>query len=117
MVRDVKPARWIVIAFALTAALSVLAMGALGAGLYMAVAPLLPGAPSSIDALSGDWVWPAMIVTGLAWSPAWLLVGVADRSLRGRAVGLPLRIAAGVLVLWLAAWLVWWIALAGRHAP
>jgi hypothetical protein len=117
MLRDVRPARWSVIAFALSAALSVLAMGALGAGLYMAVAPLLPRAPSSIDALSGDWVWPAMIVTGLAWSPAWLLVGVADRSLRGRAVGLPMRIAAGVLVLWLAAWLVWWIALAGHHAP
>jgi hypothetical protein len=117
MRRDIRPARWPVIAFALSAALSVLAMGALGAGLYLAVAPPLPGAPSSIDALSGDWVWPAMIATGLAWSPAWLLVGVADRWLRGRAVRLPLRIAAGVSVLWLAALLVWWMALAGNHAP
>lgn len=111
------PSRWFIIAFAVSAALAVLAMGALGAGLYMAVAPLLPGAPASIDALSGDWVWPAMIVTGLAWSPAWLLAGMADRWLRGRAAALPGRVGAVALLLWAAAWLVWSIALAINHPP
>jgi len=66
MLRQLKPIRRSVIAFAATAALAVVSMGALGAVLYMAVAPVLAGAPASIDALSGDWVWPAMIATGLA---------------------------------------------------
>jgi hypothetical protein len=113
-VQGLRHIRWSVAAFVASAVLAVLAMGALGGALYLAVAPLVPGAPASIDQLSGDWVWPAMIVTGLAWSPSWLLAGALAHRLRVRAAPLALRVAIYAAVLWLAAWLVWSIALATR---
>jgi hypothetical protein len=88
-------------------ALGLLSMGALGGVLHLAVSPTLPPADRSIDALTGDWVWPAMIAVGMGWSLAFLAADLLDRRLRARGTSGLVRRLAWLGVLWGWAAVLW----------
>ncbi|MBO6731111.1 MAG: hypothetical protein JJ910_15495 [Maricaulis sp.] len=68
-------------AFVSAVGLSVLSMGVLGAALYFPAGLILEPYYGALDTWRGDWVWPAMILAGLVWSPAFLLAGLINRRL------------------------------------
>ncbi len=103
-----------VIAWAVFSAFGLLGMGVLGLGLYYAVYPVLGPHYGDPNRWSGDWVWPAMIWTGLLWPLSFLLAGALHGRLQRRGAAPWLRRLAYALVLWLGALLVWWLALLGR---
>jgi len=102
-----RPSRRALVVTVVMGALGLLSMGALGAVLHLAVSPTLPLADRSIDALTGDWVWPAMIAVGMGWSFAFLAADLLDRRLRVRGVSGLVRGVAWVGVLWGWAAVLW----------
>ena len=70
-----KVMRFSLLAFIATLALGLLSMGFLGIGLYYLVSPILDLKFPDLDSLHGDWVWPALILSGMFWSLAFLLAG------------------------------------------
>ena len=112
--RVLKPVRWSLLACLVSLLLSVLSMGLLGAGLYLLVSPVTSLFFPGMDDWHGDWVWPAVIGVGMAWSPAFLLAAWVNCKLRARA-GFP-RWALPVVyagVLWLWALALWLLVLSG----
>ena len=67
--------RFSLISFIITLAMGLLSMGFLGIGLYYLVSPFLNLVFPRFDSLHGDWVWPALIMSGMAWSFAFLVAG------------------------------------------
>ncbi|MGE0313375.1 MAG: hypothetical protein AB7P21_17330 [Lautropia sp.] len=102
------------LAFLATAALGLLSMGLQGGALYHAVRPALPASYPHIDDVHGDWVWPAVIVIGIAWSLGFLLAGALNLRLERAGLAAAWRRVAYVVVLWLWALLLWLAGLAGR---
>jgi len=106
-----------VIAFLVTLALGLLSMGAQGAALYYAAFPALVPVFGDLNDWRGDWVWPATILAGMAWSASFLIAGLVTLRLERRGVGIgPRRIVYGAL-LWLGAVAAWWAVLALTGAP
>ncbi|WP_282144022.1 hypothetical protein [Cellulophaga baltica] len=95
------------IAFFVTAALGLLSMGALGAGLYYPVSFFFKAYPT-LNHWSGDWVWPAMIFVGMFWAVGFIFGGLlwhyASKIIASKIV---LRILY-ILVLWLWAGILWY---------
>ena len=94
-----------------TLALGLLSMGALGAGLYYAVYPLLAPFFGDPNDWHGDWVWPSVIVAGMGWSFSFLVAGLLNRRLERAGWRTALRRAIYVMVLWLGAAVIWLIIL------
>ena len=67
--------RFSLVAFIITLALGLLSMGFLGIGLYYIVSPILDLRFPDLDTLHGDWVWPALILSGMFWSFGFLIAG------------------------------------------
>jgi hypothetical protein len=103
------------IAFAVTAVLGLVGMGALGFALYYPVAPIVRLRHPPINAWTGDWVWPTMIMVGMAWSIGFLLAGALDQYLAGARASSVIRTVAYGATLWLWALVLWAIALHGKH--
>ena len=100
------------LAFVITLALGLLSMGALGLALFYPVYPLLVpffGKPDEWP--SGDWLWPSVIVAGMAWSFSFLVAGLLNKHLEQAGWQAHYRKAVYVVVLWLGAALIWLIIL------
>jgi hypothetical protein len=95
------------IAFPILLALGFISMGGLGAILYVAVSPLLAPVFGSLGSGSGDWVWPATILAGMAWSPSVLVAGHLDRYWARRGVGVVRRRISYGAIVYAGAALVW----------
>ena len=67
--------RFSLVSFIITLALGLLSMGFLGIGLYYIVSPILRLNFPPLDSLHGDWAWPALIMSGMAWSFAFPVAG------------------------------------------
>ena len=100
-----------VIAFVTTLVLGFASMGFLGIALYYSVAPVLWLRFAPEDRWHGDWVWPAIIGVGMAWSVSFLIAGVANHFLVRRRLRASLRRLAYLGILWLWALLVWTLTL------
>ena len=70
-----KVMRFSLVAFIVTLALGLLSMGFLGIGLYYIVSPILDLRFPDLDSMHGDWVWPALILSGMLWSIGFLFAG------------------------------------------
>lgn len=103
-----------IVAFLITFALGLLSMGGLGGAICFLVSPVLAPTYGDFDSWRGDWVWPAMIGTGMAWSFGFLWAGVINGKLEKIRVGQGIRRVTYVAVLWAWALMVWWVVLWGR---
>ena len=99
-------------AFLATLLLGLLSMGLLGGALYHAVRFALPASYPSIDDIHGDWVWPAFLAVGMGWSLGFLQAGALNLRLERKGVAALWRRLAYGLVLWVWAWLLWFMTLA-----
>jgi hypothetical protein len=102
-----RPDRRSIVRAAIALVLGFVSMGALGGALHLLVAPTLPAAYRRINDLSGDWVWPAMISVGMAWSVGFLVAGAFDRLLAGQDRPRAVRLVTYLAVLWGWAALLW----------
>lgn len=96
-------------AFGIVAVLGVLSMGALGAALYYAGYPLLMPLYGKLDDWHGDWVWPATMAAGSAWSLSFLAAGALHLRLERSQLSSAARRAVYAATLWIgavAAWIV-----------
>ena len=103
------------IAFVISFVLGLFRMGALGGFLYYPVSFLLRAYPS-FNEWSGDWVWPAMIGTGMAWSFGFLIAGTVSYCLANYALSVNLLRGIYALVLWGWAAIVWYIIIRNNVA-
>ncbi len=109
-----KVMRFSLVAFVITLALGLLSMGFLGIGLYYLVSPLLDLKFPDLDSLHGDWVWPALILSGMFWSFGFLIAGWVYLTLARFNLNKATRIAIYVLILLLWAIIIWSILLIGK---
>jgi hypothetical protein len=116
MWRFIKSIPRSVIAFLIVGALGLLSMGLLGAALYYAVLLALPRSFPHIDSIGGDWVWPAVIAVGMAWSFGFLIAGLLNKALVAKALAPITRRAVYLVVLWCWAYVLWIVALYARTA-
>src|SRR3954469_15110938 len=100
--------RFSILAFVISLALGLLSMGALGAGLYYTILPLIKDRFPPLDAWRGDWVWPAMIGSGMLWSFGFILGAFSYHYLQKLKAHRLLNRALYVIVLW--AWInvIWY---------
>ena len=91
-----------VFAFVAVLVLGFGSMGLLGAALYYPVAPVLRLRFAAQDQWHGDWVWPAVIGAGMAWSVGFLIAGAANHFLAKQRRGIFLRSLVYLGILW------WW---------
>lgn len=103
-------AKFSIIAFFSVAALGLLSMGALGALLYYPVCFLFKNYPP-FNSWTGDWVWPAIIGVGMAWSVGFLFGGVAVHFLSKIIASKALLYVYYAIILWLWTALLWALVL------
>jgi hypothetical protein len=103
--------RFSIVAFAITLALGLLSMGALGAGLYYTLLPLVKNKFPAFDEWHGDWVWPAMISSAMMWSAGFIFGGISYHYLFKLRVPKFLNIPVYIFVLWIWINIVWYIIL------
>lgn len=108
----VRAIRGSVLAFAFVLVAGLVSMGLLGLGLYYPVAPVLRWGFPPVDGWHGDWVWPATIGVGMAWSAGFLLAGVADHRLARRGQRAAWRVLAYLGTLWVWDLVLWTLTLA-----
>ncbi len=96
-------------------ALGLLGMGVMGFGLYYAVAFALPPDYPDLDTAHGDWIWPALIVVGMAWSVAFLAAGGLNRYLASKGLQVWWRRIIYTGVLWLWALVLWAVTLSANR--
>lgn len=101
------PTKFSAIAFVVTLALGLLSMGMLGAVLYYPVSFLFKAYPG-LNEWHGDWVWPATILVGMAWSLGFVFGGLAWHYLMQWTTSLFVLRAFYVLILWVWAALLWY---------
>lgn len=102
-----------IIAFIVTLALGFLSMGVLGLLLYYPVSFLFNAYPNP-DEMHGDWVWPAMIGTGMFWSIGFILAGLLNHYIKKFLISKwPLRLIY-IFVLWMWAAFIWYVTLAAN---
>jgi hypothetical protein len=104
------------LAFVISAALGLLSMGFLGAGLYFAVYVALPASYPFLNDARGDWVWPATIVIGMGWSLAFLVAGDINLRLERKGTTAPLRRFIYIAILWVWAFIMWFATLASQYS-
>ncbi|WP_419806127.1 hypothetical protein [Terriglobus sp.] len=109
--------RFSVVAAGVVFVLGLVSMGLLGAMLHGAVMPVLALLFPHAKTLLGDWVWPAMIGTGQAWAVAFLIAGAADRLLKRRSAGVPVRVLLYVAILWCWDLVIWSVTLLFAPVP
>lgn len=98
------------IAWVSSMALTMCTLGMLGVFLYYPVSFLFSGYPTLND-WTGNWVWPAVIVVGLAWSFSFLIAGIVWHYAAHYLESIiALRFIYG-LVLWLAAAVLYYIVI------
>lgn len=102
--------RFSIIAFIVTIPMGLFSMGILGAVLYYPVSILFPSCPSFND-WRGDWVWPAIIGVGMAWSVGFLLAGLAWHYLSTNISSVWMLRCVYGLILYGWAGLLWWLVL------
>lgn len=103
-----KNARFSILAFIASLALSIVSMGALGFGIYYLVAPFLN---KSIDSLEGDSTWPTVIFAGMCWSVGFLLAGLLfHHTTKWKFPPIASKVIYG-FVLWLWIFVVWYLLL------
>ncbi|MDO6597605.1 hypothetical protein Q4512_11825 [Oceanihabitans sp. 2_MG-2023] len=95
-----------IIAFLLAAILGLLSMGLLGFALYYCVFFLFNNYPN-INDWTGDWVWPAVIVAGTAWSLGFVFAGIAWHFLHKKIKTILLLRIIYIAILWLWAATIW----------
>ncbi len=100
-----------VIWFLITFALGLFSMGGLGGAICFLVSPVLSPIYGDFDSWHGDWVWPAMIGSGMAWAFGFLGAGFLNLRLERKGLAPVLRRTIYVAVLWCWALGVWWIIL------
>lgn len=99
-----------ILGFWVSLVLGLLSMGILGAILYYPVCFLFASYPS-INDWYGDWVWPAVIAVGMAWSLGFVFGGLAWKVLDPVISSkFWLRIIYG-LILWAWAAMLWFIVI------
>ncbi|MDP5122170.1 MAG: hypothetical protein NWQ46_11285 [Spirosomaceae bacterium] len=99
-----------IIAFAVTGALGLLSMGALGLGLYYPVSMLFKNYPTA-ESWHGDWVWPAMITAGMAWSFGFIFAGIGWHFTAKIIHSKVILSLVYTVILWLWAAFVWFVIL------
>ena len=109
-----KVMRFSLVAFVITLALGLLSMGFLGIGLYYIVSPILDLKFPDLDSIHGDWVWPALILSGMLWSFGFLFAGWIYLYLARFDWAQSTRIAIYVLTLLLWALILWSLILIGK---
>ncbi len=98
------------IGFLITLALGLLSMGLLGACLYYPVSFLFRSYPT-LNKWQGDWVWPAMIGVGMAWSLGFVFGGIAWHYLQNQITSIILLSLIYGFILWLWAAVLWYIVI------
>lgn len=99
-------AKFSIIAFFSVATLGLLSMGALGALLYYPICFLLKNYPP-FNSWNGDWVWPAMISVGMAWSFGFVIGGITIHYLSKIITSKILLHVCYAIILWLWAYVLW----------
>ena len=103
-----------VLAFLLAAILGLLSMGVLGGLLYAAAYPVAGLWLEDPELWHGDRLWPTMILTGILWSPSFLVAGYVNlRLVRAGRGTIAARRWLYALILWLGAVAIWSLALSG----
>lgn len=98
------------IAFVITGFVGLMSMGFLGTGLYYAVSLLFKSYPTLND-WRGDWVWPALIGVGMAWSFGFVFGGIAWHYLSKMVHSVPLLRIVYLLILWFWAAFLWYLVI------
>lgn len=104
------------LAFVISAALGLLSMGVLGAALYFAVYLALPASYPFLNDARGDWVWPAIISIGIAWSLAFLAAGAINLRLERKGTTAVARRFVYFAVLWIWAFVLWFATLKAQYS-
>ena len=89
-------------------------MGALGLALYYGTYFALPAALPDLNYMTGDWVWPTIIMVGLTWSLSFLFAGRLNLLLVSKKMPTIQRRIFYVLVLWSWAYLLWLLVLLNK---
>lgn len=105
-----------IIAFIVTLAIGLLSMGALGAVLYYSVSFMFSCYPSFND-WHGDWVWNAMILSGMLWSVGFLFSGLAWHFLKSKISSKIILSILYAFILWLWAYLIWFVLIINYLQP
>ncbi len=100
-----------IIAFASALVLGFVSMGFLGAVLYYPVAPVLRLRFAPRNEWHGDWVWPAVLGVGMAWSAGFLIAGVVNHFLVRQQLRAALRGLVYLGILWSWALVIWTLTL------
>jgi hypothetical protein len=90
--------------------------GFLGFGLYSTVSFLFTSYPD-INDRHGDWVWPATIGAGMAWSIGFIFGGIAWHHLHKKAGSILLLRIIYILILWLWAGFIWYLIICSNLKP
>jgi hypothetical protein len=104
------------IAFIVIGALGLLSMGLLGAVLYYPVSFLFNSYPTLND-WHGDWVWPAIIVAGMAWSFGFVFGGIAWHFLRKKISSIALLRFTYIGIMWLWDAIIWFVIISSNVEP
>lgn len=96
-----------ILAFAVALVLNFLSLGMLGLALYYLLYPLLAPFYGNPNDWHGDWVWPVVLLAGMAWPFSFLGAGLLNRHLEQAGWPALYRKVIYVAVLWLGALLVW----------
>ncbi|OVE76485.1 hypothetical protein BVX98_05765 [bacterium F11] len=99
------------VAFGVSLGLGFLSMGILGYLLAYVSSPILCLRYPAVSKWHGDWVWPAMILVGMAWSFGFLIAGFLNYYLLKLQTHFVLRWIVYLAVLWLWALIIWFLAL------
>jgi len=99
------------IAFVVALVFGLFSMGFLGIGLYYVNYPIFRLWFPPADQWHGDWVWPATIGIGMGWSFAFLVAGVVNHYLLNFQVPPLVRAGTYALILWLWAFVIWFVVL------
>jgi len=105
-----RTTKFSIIAFVITLIAGLFSMGVLGVGLYYLVYFLFPNYLFFQD-WSGDWVWPTFIEVGVIWAFGFLIAGLVHHYLQKHITSNILLKVIYVLILWLWALGLWYIAI------
>jgi hypothetical protein len=103
--------RFSIVAFLITFALGLLSMGALGGGLYYTLLPAIKNQFPPFNSWTGDWVWPAMIGSGMLWSTGFIFGGIVYHYLLKLKIPKFITIILYIFILWISINLIWFIIL------
>ena len=98
------------LAFIITLALGLFSMGLLGALLYYPVSFFFNAYPTLND-WRGDWVWPATITVGMAWSVGFIFGGLAWHYLQPTLSSVLMLRIIYALILYAWAAFLWYVAI------